>query len=116
MSRRSARLLLAVAAGGCYAVIVGSFSRFSWPATVAVVSLGTLVVMVGCPEPRRPRPDHGPLPVRGVLAWGAVLAAGGAWELSSLLQQPALDTTSYAHGMLVAWAGPALLRQVASAL
>jgi hypothetical protein len=117
--RRGARPLIAavaVAAGLCYAAIVGSFSRFSWPATAAVVGLGTLVILVGWQEPRRPRPDSGPLPVRGVAAWGAVLVAGGAWELWSLLQQPALDTTSYAHPTISALTDPVLATQPGRAL
>jgi hypothetical protein len=48
--RRGIRRLAAAAAvagGACYAVIAGSFSRFSWPATAAVVSVGALVVLGG---------------------------------------------------------------------
>jgi hypothetical protein len=119
VGRRGARLLIAAAAvtaGLCYAAIVGSFSRFSWPATAAVVGLGTLVILVGWPEPRRPRPAYGPLPVRGVMAWGAVLVAGGLWELWSLLQQPALDTTSYAHPTISALTDPVLATQPGRAL
>ena len=117
--RRGARLLIAAAAvtaGLCYTAIVGSFSRFSWPATAAVVGLGTLVILVGWQEPRQPRPDYGPLPVRGVMAWGAVLVAGGLWELWSLLQQPALDTTSYAHPTVSALTDPVLATQPGRAL
>lgn len=119
VSRRGIRLLLAAAAvvaGGGYAVIVGSFSRFSWPATVAVASLGTLIVLVGWQEPRRPGPDYGPLPVRGTAAWGAVLVAGGAWELWSLFQQPALEITSYAHPTVSALTDPVLASQPGRAL
>jgi hypothetical protein len=117
--RRGIRLLAGVAtvaAGVSYAVIVGSFSRFSWPATAAVVSLGTLVVLAGWPEPRRPRPDSGPLPAGGLLLWAAVLVAGGLWELWSLFQQPAMDTTSYAHPTISALTDPALASQPGRAL
>ncbi len=112
--RRGIRRLAAVAvlaAGVCYAVIGGSFSRFSWPATAAVVSVGTVVVLAGWQPPRRPQPDRGPLPRTGVVLWGAVLVAGGLWELWSLFQQPAMDTTSYAHPTISALTDPVLAAQ-----
>jgi hypothetical protein len=43
-----------------------------------------------------------------LLAWGALLAAGGLWELWSLLQQSALTATSYAHPTLSALTDPVL--------
>ena len=117
--RRGIRLLVAVAAaaaGVSYAIIVGSFSRFSWPATAAVVSVGALVVLAGWQPPRRRRPDGGPLPGTGVLLWGGVLVAGGLWELWSLFQQPAMDTTSYAHPTISALTDPVLAAQPGRAL
>jgi hypothetical protein len=117
--RRGIRLLAgvaAVAAGVSYAIIVGSFSRFSWPATAAVVSVGALVVLAGWQPSRRPRPDGGPLPRTGVLLWGGVLVAGGLWELWSLFQQPAMDTTSYAHPTISALTDPVLAAQPGRAL
>lgn len=114
--RRGARRLAAVAAGASYAIIAGSFSRFSWPATAAVVSVGILVVLAGWQPPRRPRPDAGPLPRTGVLMWGGVLVAGGLWELWSLFQQPAMDTTSYAHPTISALTDPVLTAQPGRAL
>jgi hypothetical protein len=86
----------ALAAAASYAAVVGSFSRYSWPATVGVVGLGAAVVAVGWLGPLRHRPGR-PLPVAGTLAWAGLLVAGGLWELSSLLQQPNLTTGSYAH-------------------
>jgi hypothetical protein len=117
--RRGRSLLAGVAAvatGVCYAVITGSFTRFSWPATAAVVSVGTLVVLAGWPPPRQARPDSGPLPRTGVALWGVVLVAGGLWELWSLIQQPAMDTTSYAHPTISALTDPALAAQPGRAL
>jgi hypothetical protein len=117
--RYGIRLLIAVAAvaaGASYAIIVGSFSRFSWPATAAVVSVGVLVVLAGWQPPRRPRPDGGLLPRTGVLLWGGVLVAGGLWELWSLFQQPAMDTTSYAHPTISALTDPVLTAQPGRAL
>jgi len=104
--RGSLATVAAVAAGAGYAIITGSFTRFSWPATAAVVGVGTLVVLAGWPPPRSARPDSGPLPRTGVALWGVVLVAGGLWELWSLLQQPAMDTTSYAHPTISALTDP----------
>lgn len=116
--RRARRLAVSagLAGGACYAVLVGSFSRFSWPATIAVAGLGALVVVVGWPEPVRPRPEHARLPLAGAAAWGAVLFAGGLWELWSLFQQPAMDTTSYAHPTISALTDPVLSAQPGRAL
>ena len=117
--RRGARLLVAVVAvvaGAAYAIITGSFSRFSWPATAAVVSVGTLVVLAGWQPPRQPRPDGGPVPRTGAALWGGVLVAGGLWELWSLFQQPAMDTTSYAHPTISALTDPVLAAQPGRAL
>jgi len=97
-----------VAAGVVYAVAVGSFARFSWPATMAVVGLATLVVVIGWQGPVRARPDPGPLPRTGTALWGGVLLAGGLWELGALAQQPGLDVTSYAHPTISALTDPVL--------
>ena len=86
-----------VAAGVAYAGVVGSFSRYSWPATAGIIGLSTVVVLIGWHGPVRARPDGERLPVAGSLAWLVVLVAGCLWELSSLLQQPSLTTDSYAH-------------------
>ena len=99
---RITRRMLAVAAawlaaGLLYAGIVGSFSRYSWPATIAVVSIGCLMVAVGWQGPLRRRAALTGLALRRAWLWGIVLVAGGLWELSSLLQQPTLTTPSYSH-------------------
>jgi hypothetical protein len=110
------RPLLALAwvlGGASYVVVVGSFSRYSWPATAAVVGLGAAVVISGWQGPRRARPAPGPLlagtvPRRGLALWGVVLVAGGLWELGSLLQQPTLTTSSYAHPTISTLTDPVL--------
>jgi len=91
-----------------YAVVVGSFSRYSWPATAGIIGLGTVVVLIGWHGPVRARPDGGRLPVAGTLAWLAVLVAGCLWELSALLQQPSLTTDSYAHPTISTMTDPLL--------
>jgi hypothetical protein len=106
---RTAAAAVAWAAGGIvYAVVVGSFARFSWPATMAVVGLATLVIVIGWQGPAHPRPGPGPLPKPGLALWGGVLLAGGLWELLALAQQPSLDDTSWAHPTLSALTDPVL--------
>ena len=81
-----------------------------------MVSVGALVVLAGWQPPRRPRPDGRALPRTGVLLWGGVLVAGGLWELWSLFQQPAMDTTSYAHPTISALTDPVLAAHPGRAL
>jgi hypothetical protein len=66
------------------------------------------MVAVGWRGPLRRRPDPGPLPSRGATLWAGVLVAGGLWELLSLLKQPDLTTTSYAHPTISALTDPLL--------
>jgi hypothetical protein len=105
---RSARLFAAVAAAASYATIVGAFSRYSWPVTIAVVMLGCLMVAIAWQGPVRSRPALSGRPLRRVWLWAVVLVAGGGWELSSLLQQPHLTTDSYAHPTISALSDPVL--------
>ena len=88
--------------------VVGSFSRYSWPATAGIIGLGTIVVVIGWHGPLRARPDGGRLPLAGTLAWIVVLVAGCLWELASLLQQPSLTTDSYSHPTISTLTDPLL--------
>ena len=104
-----AALLAAGLAGGVlYAVVVGSFSRYSWPATVAVAGLGAAVVAIGWRGPRHTRPAPPRPPAVGLALWGAVFVAGCLWELWSLLEQPNLATSSYAHPTISTLTDPVL--------
>jgi lysylphosphatidylglycerol synthetase-like protein (DUF2156 family) len=96
-----------LACGAASAVLVGSFIRYSWPATAGIVGLGTIVVMAGWHGPRRARPARR-LPVAGTLAWAVLLVAGCLWELGALLQQPSLTTDSYAHPTISTLTDPLL--------
>jgi len=101
--------VIALLAGAVvYAGVVGSFSRYSWPATAAIIGLSTGVVLIGWHRPVRARPDGGRLPVAGTLAWIVVLVAGCLWELSSLYLQPSLTTDSYAHPTISTLTDPLL--------
>jgi len=109
--RRSATLAITtagVAAALSYAVIVGDFSRYSWPVTIAVVGLGCLMIAVGWQGPARSLPALTGRPLRRAWLWAVVLVTGGGWELSSLLQQPHLTTDSTAHPTISALSDPVL--------
>jgi hypothetical protein len=106
--RRALSGIGAVVAGGLYAGFVGSFSRFSWPATIAVVAVGSLVVAVGWQGPVRQRAALTGTAQRRSWLWGVIVVVGGIGELSSLLQQPQLETDSYAHPTISALTDPLL--------
>ena len=106
--RRPALLAAGLAGGAPYAVVVGSFSRYSWPATVAVAGLGAAVVAVGWRGPRHTRPAPPRPPAVGLALWGAVFVAACLWELWSLLEQPNLATSSYAHPTISTLTDPVL--------
>ena len=107
--RRRLLIVSALLAGGAvYAGVVGSFSRYSWPATAGIIVLGTIVVVIGWHGPLRDRPAGGRLPVAGTLAWVVVLVAGCLWELGALLQQPSLTTDSYSHPTVSTLTDPVL--------
>jgi hypothetical protein len=106
--RRRVAVIALLAGAVVYAGVVGSFSRYSWPATAGIIGLGAVVVLIGWHGPARARPDGGRLPVAGTLAWLAVLVAGCLWELSALLQQPSLTTDSSAHPTISTLTDPLL--------
>jgi hypothetical protein len=105
--RRGLALAGLLACGAAYGVVVGSFSRYSWPATAGIVSLGTVVVLTGWQGPRRQRPAR-PLPVLGTALWAGLGVAGGLWELGALLAQPSLTTDSAAHPTISTLTDPVL--------
>lgn len=107
-SRRLLAAAALLAAGVLYAWLVGTFSRYSWPATVAVAGLGVIVVLIGWRGPLLRRPARDRLPVAGTAAWTVVLVLGCLWELVSLFRQSSLTTTSYAHPTISALTDPVL--------
>lgn len=96
-----------VAGGVVYAVAVGSFSRYSWPATAGVAALGAVAVVTGWWGPLRWRPVV-VLPVAGAALWAGVFVAGCLWELSALLQQPSFTVSSAAHPTISTLTDPVL--------
>jgi len=108
-ARRRRPATAAVAAAGLvFAAVVGSFARYSWPATVSVIGLAAVVVAIGWRGPPRSRRDPGELRRRGTSLWAGLLVAAGLWELSALILQPGLDTTSSAHPTISALTDPLL--------
>ena len=106
--RRPALLAAGLAGGVLYAVVVGSFSRYSWPATLPVAALGAAVVAIGWRGPRHNRPAPPRPPAVGLALWGALAVACCLWELWSLLEQPNLATSSYAHPTISTLTDPVL--------
>jgi len=91
-----------------YAAIVGSFARYSWPATIAVVVPGLLGLVLVWREPVVSGPEPAPIGRRGARAWGTVFVTLGLWELTNLLLQPSLEVGSHAHPTLSVLMDPVL--------
>ena len=106
--RRPALLAAGLAGGVLCAVVVGSFIRYSWPATVPVAGLGAMVVAIGWRGPRHTRPAPPRPPLTGLVLWGVLAVACCLWELWSLLEQPNLATSSYAHPTISTLTDPVL--------
>src|SRR5439155_22728787 len=93
-----------------FSALVGSFDRFSWPATlpvVAVASVGLALAWRG-PRPGTVPPTTRGIAPRGLVAWAGAFIALGLWELTQLLLQPSLTTDSYAHPTVSALMDPIL--------
>lgn len=102
--------LLAVgsAAAVVYALTVGSFTRYSWPATAGVVSIGASVVVVGWGGPTRQRKVPAKFTRIGAFTWGTLFIGASLWELTALLMQPNIETSSYAHPTISTLTDPLL--------
>lgn len=90
----SPRWLVGVAA---YALVVGSFARYSWPASVAVIVPAATGIVLAWEGPIRERPREVRLEPWGALPWAGVVVAFSAFELTNLFLQPSLTQGSYAH-------------------
>lgn len=108
---RPPRLRL-VAAGSAaaviYALTFGSFTRYSWPATAGVVSIGASVVVVGWGGPTRQRQVPAKFARIGAVTWGTLFVGASLWELTALLMQPNIETSSYAHPTISTLTDPLL--------
>jgi hypothetical protein len=87
--------------------VVAVFSRYRADHR-AVAGLGAAVVAVGWRGPRHTRAAPPRPPAVGLALWGAVFVAACLWELWSLLEQPNLATSSYAHPTISTLTDPVL--------
>lgn len=115
-ARRRLALPLLLAGGLLYAAVAGSFSRYSWPVTVAVVGPGTLAVAIGWQGPPRPRPVRAGVAARRAAWWAVPLVTGGLWELTALAGQPSLTTDSPAHPTISTLTDPLLASHLGRSL
>ena len=106
--RRFLGITALLAGGAVFAGVVGSFIRYSWPATAGIIGLGTVVVLIGWHGPLRQRQVRGRRAVVGTLMWAVVLVFGCLWELAALLLQPSITTDSYAHPTISTLTDPVL--------
>lgn len=96
------------AAAVVYALTVGSFTRYSWPATAGVVGLGASVVVAGWGGPVRQRQIPAKFTRIGAFTWGTLFVIASLWELTALLMQPNIETSSYAHPTISTLTDPLL--------
>jgi len=101
-------LIPALITGLAYALVVGSFQRYSWPATIAVCIPAAAGVIVAWWVSAGSESEPGRLSRAGVAAWAVVWVGASAWELTALYLQPSLSTDSYAHPTLSYLADPVL--------
>lgn len=109
-------LVPGVAAAVVYSLTVGSFDRYSWPATAGVVGVGASVVVVGWGGPVRRRAVPGKFSPSGVFNWASLLVLAGIWELIALLGQPDIETSSYAHPTISTLTDPLLAHSLGRAV
>jgi hypothetical protein len=100
--------LVFVALAVPYALAVGGFARYSWPATLAVLIPGAVAIALAWRGPLRPGPVPPRLHPAGVVAWASLFVAASLWELTSLLLQPSFTTDSYDHPTISVMMDPAL--------
>jgi uncharacterized membrane protein YhhN len=90
-----------------FAILVGGFHRYSWPATIAIVVPGAVALAMAWRGSIR-HTELGPLKLGGVVAWVSLFISLGLFELANLLLQPSLTTDSYIHPTLSVLTDPVL--------
>jgi hypothetical protein len=107
-ARRTVGVPLLLIAILTYAVIVGGFGRYSWPATIAVIIPGAAILAFSWTGPLHPRQTPPPVGIVGTVGWLTVFIGLGLWELTQLLLQPTLSTDSWAHPTISVLSDPIL--------
>jgi hypothetical protein len=102
--------------GLLYAVLIGEFGRYSWPATVAVLAPGAAALFLAWRAPERGVDEAPAITLRGALSWAGVFVTLGLWELVQLLLQPSLSTDSYAHPTISVLSDPVLASDLGRAI
>jgi hypothetical protein len=64
-----------VIAGGAFAILVGSFARYSCPASLALFGVAAAAVAIAWREPRTRRAPPEPVSRAGAIAWTAVFVS-----------------------------------------
>lgn len=101
-----------VVAGVAFAIVVGGFARFSWPASLTVAVVASAGVAIGWAGPLRAHADPPEIGRVGAIAWAGVFVSLGLWELQALLLQPTLTTDSDAHPTISVLSDPALATHI----
>ena len=94
---RRAWTSLALLGAVAYVWLAGSFGRYSWPMTAAIVLPAAAVFALGWPRTGTAASSPAPIGPLGAIAWGAVFLSACLLELTSLLLQPSFRTDSYTH-------------------
>jgi hypothetical protein len=113
LGRSSAPLL--ATAGVAFALIVGWFGRYSWPATLPVLVAGAFGIAFAWGGPLERTEEQSIEPI-GVVAWAVVIVALSGWELTNLFLQPSLTTDSYRHPTISVMSDPFFASRIGRAM
>jgi hypothetical protein len=91
-----------------FAVVVGGYGRYSWPATALVTIVAALGLAFAWRGPINGGDEPEKLEPVGALAWATVFVGLGLWELTALFLQPTWTTDSRIHPTISVLTDPAL--------
>ena len=102
---------VALVAGLFYVIVVGTFSRYSWPASIAVFTPAAIGVAFAWRRPSIPVREGQKIERSGALVWAGAFVTFGLWELTNLFLQPSLTKGSQAHPTISVLMNPVLASQ-----